>query len=80
MLLAHEAFNTIYNYQLKYLYIEFLITTHVPKTLKTIDIDGLVQERRKSMANALELRLSCINLSIWFLACLFVPSDSHRDA
>ena len=29
--------------------------------------DGLVQERRKSIANALELRLSCTNPSIWSL-------------
>ena len=28
-------------------------------------IDGLVQERRNSIANALELRLSCNNPSIW---------------
>ena len=28
-------------------------------------IDGLVQERRNSIANALELRLSCTNLSIY---------------
>ena len=28
-------------------------------------IDGLVQERRNSIANALELRLSCTNPSIW---------------
>ena len=27
--------------------------------------DGLVQERRNSIANALELRLSCTNPSIW---------------
>ena len=27
--------------------------------------DGLVQKRRNSIANALELRLSCPNLSIW---------------
>ena len=26
---------------------------------------GLVQERRNSIANALELRLSCTNSSIW---------------
>ena len=73
MLLAHEAVSTIYNYQLKYLYIEFLITMHVPKTLKTIDIDGLVQERRKSMANALELHISYTNPSISFLACCLYP-------
>ena len=30
------------------------------------DIDGLVPERRNSIANALELRLSCINPSICF--------------
>ena len=29
-----------------------------------IYFDGLVQERRNSIANALELRISCINLSI----------------
>ena len=29
-----------------------------------INIDGLVQERRKSSALAMELRLSCTNLSI----------------
>ena len=28
-------------------------------------IDGLVQERRNSIADALELRLSCINQSRW---------------
>ena len=28
-------------------------------------IDGLVQDRRNSIANALELRLSCTNPSIW---------------
>ena len=28
-------------------------------------IDGLVQERHNSIANALELRLSCTNPSIW---------------
>ena len=29
------------------------------------NIGGLVQERRNSIANALELRLSCTNQSIW---------------
>ena len=28
-------------------------------------VDGLVQERRNSIANALELRLSCTNPSMW---------------
>ena len=31
-------------------------------------IDGLVQERRNSIANAMELGLSCTNPSVWFLA------------
>ena len=29
-------------------------------------VDGLVQERRNSIANALELHLSCTNPSIWY--------------
>ena len=29
-------------------------------------IDGLVQERRNSIAKALELRLSCTNPSMWY--------------
>ena len=29
------------------------------------EVDGLVQERRKSISNALELRLSCTNPSKW---------------
>ena len=36
-------------------------------------IDGLAQERRKSIANALELRLSCINVFYVFLGS--VPAD-----
>ena len=35
----------------------------------TSQIDGLVQERRNSIANALELRLSCTNLSICHQIC-----------
>ena len=31
-----------------------------------LQIHGLVQERRNSIANALELRLSCTNPSKWF--------------
>ena len=34
----------------------------------TIHIDGLVQERCNSSALAMELHLSCINPSIWFLS------------
>ena len=42
------------------------------KVLCAIYIDGLVQERRNSIANALELRLSCTNRAISesYLACL----------
>ena len=37
-----------------------------------VDFDGLVQERRNSIANALELRLSCTNSSIyWLNRCIF---------
>ena len=32
---------------------------------KVVHIDGLIQERRNSIANTLELRLSCPNPSIW---------------
>ena len=34
-------------------------------TLRCSVIDGLMQERRNSIANGLELRLSCTNPSIW---------------
>ena len=33
--------------------------------LDKLYLDGLVQERRNSIANALELRLSCTNPLIW---------------
>ena len=35
------------------------------RSMTDMHIDGLVQERRNSIANALELRLSCTNPSIW---------------
>ena len=35
------------------------------------DIDGLMQERRKSIANALELHLTCTKPSIWFICILY---------
>ena len=35
----------------------------------SLHIDGLVQERRNSIANALELRLSCTNPLIWIHLC-----------
>ena len=39
-------------------------------------IDGLVQERRNSIANALKLRLSCINP---LLCCLLLCSQESQD-
>ena len=38
------------------------------------ELDGLVQERHNSIANALELRLSCTNQSKW-LICFKLPSQ-----
>ena len=38
---------------------------HVWPTGRKDHIDGLMQERRNSIANALELHLSCTNPSIW---------------
>ena len=39
------------------------------------DIDGIVQERRNSIANALEIRLSCTNLSIWYSPHYMYPTN-----
>ena len=39
---------------------------------KKRNIDGLVQERRNSIADAMELRLSCINPSVWYLRRTFL--------
>ena len=51
----------------------FAINNHINGTVWTLAdsihdvyIDGLVQERRNSIANALELRLSCTGPSIWY--------------
>ena len=43
------------------------ISSHDIDQIFTVHIDGLVQERRNSIANALELRLSCTNPSICYL-------------
>ena len=43
-------------------------------------IDGLVQERRKSIANALELRLSCTNpIDIYSLYIVFEVTSSRES-
>ena len=41
-------------------------------------IDGLVQERRNSIANALKLHLSCTNPSIWNSTFRFLESLTTR--
>ena len=52
---------------------QFTLTTKKDSKVHLDYIDGLVQERRSSIANALELRLSCTNPSILlmniFLSC-----------
>ena len=40
-------------------------------------IDGLVQERRKSIANALELRLSCTNPSLSIYINIYIYYKQH---
>ena len=50
-------------------------TPSLPQSYTNHHIDGLVQERRNSTANALELRLSCSNhrYEDWFqIVCLIV--------
>ena len=44
-----------------------ILQLHFPGTseLSIFDIDGLVQEKHNSIANALQLHLSCSNPSIW---------------
>ena len=43
------------------------------------NIDGLVQERRNSIANALELRISCTNPSIMLPGWLKICAQPMRD-
>ena len=47
-------------------------TCQNPDLLYEIHIDGLLQERRNSIANALELSLSCINPSIWSIETIYI--------
>ena len=66
---AVEILGDMYVYV--YLYIKHLYIVQGTSTRSTYVyrtyIDGLMQERYNSIANALELRLSCINQSIWFV-------------
>ena len=41
--------------------------------MRIYQTDGIVQERRNSIANALELRLSCTNPSKWYLIHISRP-------
>ena len=53
-------------YYYRYLWCQWL----TPETMLLVIVyqfDGLVQERRNSIANALELRLSCTNPSNWYV-------------
>ena len=47
-------------------------------TTMAFNIDGLMQERRNSIANSLELHLSCTNPSIWNLFYMCSPMN-HRQ-
>ena len=51
-------------------YHNYTLYTHI------LHIDGLVQERRSSIANALQLRLSCTNPSIWPVH--YMNKDLHK--
>ena len=42
----------------------FICALYVVLLVEIEHLDGLIQERRNSIANALELRLSCTNPSI----------------
>ena len=42
-------------------------------------IDGLMQERRNSIANALELCLSCTNTLLWYIQKDTMPLSSKTD-
>ena len=54
-----------------------VISNNISK--KMVHIDGLEQERRNSIANALELRLCCTNPSMSFFNVYFVKSVWARN-
>ena len=57
----------------------FCLSHHYYSSVQSIrDSDGLVQERRNSIANALELRLSCTNPSICFVLVRNCRSSGWR--
>ena len=65
-----NTFHYIYIYIYIYIHIHIYIYASVIQVMPLVKplpehIDGWVQERGNSIANALELRLSCTNPSIW---------------
>ena len=68
MIIAYLQFKEVmmYNWQLTQIQLILLQPPFGRTELGiSIPIDGLMQEKRNSIANALELRLSCTNPSIW---------------
>ena len=56
------------------------IYIHTYRLYIHVYIDGLVQERSNSIANALELRLSCTNPSIYYPCLSICLSDKHSQS
>ena len=61
-------------YHIGLIYRQYTESTCIIAIWKVYDIDGLVQERRKPIANALGLRLSCTNL----LICNYIAVEEHH--
>ena len=69
MTCSHTDSNFYWFLKISYVKKKFFFSNHYFFTLeiclnRAVYIDGLVQERRNSIANTLELRLSCTNPSI----------------
>ena len=60
----YTAVDSFMNYQIIVCKMSGTINAYSNHDLR-LYIDGLVQDKRNSIANALELRLSCTNPSIW---------------
>ena len=60
-------FNTVHCPLENIIWLKNLISTNIHDLCKkcSLYVNGLMQERRNSTANALELRLSCISPSMW---------------
>ena len=64
---AGASYTNIVYLKLTAEWISYLIYWSYMNGFTLLYIDGLMQERHNSTANELELRLSCINPSIWNL-------------